>query len=47
MKKFVLYAVMILLGAATASAESERYKILYLIPFESADYVTPVVKECP
>lgn len=37
---------MILLGAATASAESERYKILYLIPFESADYVTPVVKEC-
>lgn len=38
--------MMILLGTATASAETERYKILYLIPFESASYTTPIVKEC-
>lgn len=46
MKKIVLFVLVMTFGLAEVFAQTERYTILYLIPFESDSYVSPYVKEC-
>lgn len=47
MKKIVLYLLTMFLGLSGVFAQTgKRYTILYLIPFESASYTTPYIKEC-
>lgn len=46
MKKLLLYITCVVTGISVAFAESESYKILYLIPFESDSYTAPYIKEC-
>ena len=46
MKKLLLYVILTMFGVLSVFAESGTCKILYLIPFESASYTSPYVKEC-
>ena len=46
MKKLLLYVILTMFGGLSVFAESGTCKILYLIPFESASYTSPYVKEC-
>lgn len=46
MRKVVLYLAFVLIGMTSVYAETNEYKILYLIPFESESYEAPFVKEC-
>ena len=45
MKKLLLFVIFIVFGLATAFAQGKTFTILYLVPFESDNYVAPYVKE--
>lgn len=47
MKKLILGLLCVCLALTTAfGQQGERFTILYLIPFESASYTVPYIKEC-
>lgn len=45
MKKAILSLICLLFGVSSVFAEASTCKILYLIPFDSENYVSPAVKE--
>jgi ABC-type branched-subunit amino acid transport system substrate-binding protein len=42
----MFFAIFIVFGFVAAFAQRETFTILYLVPFESDNYVAPYVKEC-